>query len=201
MREVTLKEIYELASAAREKIWAKAQAYGRDPKIYLHWTAGWYNNKSDDYHINIDGNGRYFVSTDNFADVVAGTYRRNSGAVNITLCCAVYAGTRGDLGPNPPTAIQIEHMALAITAIAEALWLTIDKKHVLSHGEAADNEDGLYCHEPYGPKSTCERSDLEYLGTPESPRFNPWATDGTRGGDVLRGKAIWYLPEFRAKYE
>ena len=34
--------------------------------------------------------------------------------------------------------------------------------------------------------------DLEYLGTPESPSFNPWATDGSRGGDVLRGKANWY---------
>ena len=26
----------------------------------------------------------------------------------------------------------------------------------------------------------------------ESPYFAPWADDGTRGGDVLRGKANWY---------
>lgn len=200
MREVTLKEIYELASAAREEVWAKAKAYGREPKIYLHWTAGWYGNKSDDYHINIDKNGKYFVSTDNFADVVAGTYRRNSGAINITMCCAVKADTK-DLGPNPPTAAQIESMALVIVAVAEGLWLTIDLGHVMSHGEAADNLDGVWCHEKYGPTTTCERWDLEYLETDESPKFNPWATDGSRGGDVLRGKALWYLPEFRAKYK
>lgn len=59
-------------------------------------------------------------------------------------------------------------------------------------GEAADNEDGLNVHGDYGPRENCERWDLEYLGTSESPSFNPWATDGTRGGDVLRGKANWY---------
>ena len=26
----------------------------------------------------------------------------------------------------------------------------------------------------------------------ESPVFNPWATNGSRGGDVLRGKAQYY---------
>ena len=64
-------------------------------------------------------------------------------------------------------------------------------RHVLTHGEAADNEDGMYPHAPYGPKANCERWDLEYLGTEESPSFAPWA-QGKRGGDILRGKAIWY---------
>ena len=36
-RKVTLEEIKTLAEDARESIWEKAQAYGRDPKIYLHW--------------------------------------------------------------------------------------------------------------------------------------------------------------------
>ncbi|MDY6053320.1 MAG: N-acetylmuramoyl-L-alanine amidase, partial [Anaerovibrio sp.] len=45
---------------------------------------------------------------------------------------------------------------------------------------------------PYGPKNGCERWDLEYLGTEESPKYNPRATDGSRGGDVFRGKANWY---------
>ena len=83
-------------------------------------------------------------------------------------------------------------MAQVVVAVADGLWLNIDKNHVLTHGEAADNEDGIYPHDPYGPKSTCERWDLEYLGTSESPSFNPYATDGSRGGDVLRGKANWY---------
>lgn len=200
MREVTLKEIYQLASNAREKIWAKAKAYNREPKIYLHWTAGWYNNKYDDYHINIDKDGKYFISTEDFSESLPGTYMRNSGAINITMCCCADANTKS-LGSAPPTAAQIESMALAICVVAEGLWLTINLGHVMTHGEAADNLDGLWCHEPYGPFNGCTRWDLEYLGTSESPKYNPWATDGSRGGDVLRGKAIWYLPFFRKNYK
>ena len=62
----------------------------------------------------------------------------------------------------------------------------------MTHGEAADNEDGEELHEDYGPKSTCERWDLEYLGCCGSETYNPYATDGSRGGDILRGKANWY---------
>ena len=88
-------------------------------------------------------------------------------------------------------------MSQVIAAVCNGLWLTIDKEHVLTHGEAADNEDGDWCHDEYGPKSTCERWDLEYLGTDESPRFNPWAEDGSRGGDVLRGKANFYRNKWK----
>lgn len=191
MREATLDEIYQLAAAAHDAIWDTAKAYGRDPKIYLHWSAGYYGTKFDDYHVNIDGDGNLFVSTDDFSDVLAHTWKRNSGSVGIALDCA-YGADTNSLGSEPPTAAQIEAMAQAVWKIADALWLTIDKAHVLTHGEAADNEDGLYTHDAYGPKSTCERWDLEFLGTDESPSFNPWAEDGTRGGDVLRGKANWY---------
>ena len=41
-------------------------------------------------------------------------------------------------------------------------------------------------------RSHVVRGDLEYLGTEECPAFRPWATDGTRGGDILRGKAQYY---------
>lgn len=191
MRQVTLEELKDMAENCRESIWAQAQTYGREPKIYLHWTAGHYGQYYlNDYHIAIDYDGSIYV--DNALDeVLAHTYRRNTGAVGITLACCVGA-TSDDLGSEPPTAAQIEVMAQVIATVADGLWLTIDKNHVLTHGEAADNEDGIYPHDPYGPKSTCERWDLEYLGTSESPSFNPYATDGSRGGDVLRGKAIWY---------
>ena len=191
MREVTLEELKQLAEAAREEIWALAKGEGREPKLYAHWTAGRYDTKFSDYHINITGDGNIFISTDNLAAVLGHTYHRNSGAIGIALCCAYQANTN-DLGDYAPTAKQIEVISQVITTLADALWLTIDKDHVMTHGEAADNEDGLYPHDPYGPKSTVERWDLEYLGTDESPVYNPWATDGTRGGDILRGKANWY---------
>ena len=191
MRQVTLDELYNLADMARDEIWDIAKAYGRDPKIYLHWTAGHYFQKFPEYHINITADGKLYVATDNLAEVLSHTFKRNSGSVGMTLCCAADA-TTNDLGSEPPTADQIEAMAQVIWKVADALWLTIDKEHVMTHGEAGDNEDGLYTHDAYGPRSTCERWDLEYLGTDESPSYNPWATDGTRGGDVLRGKANWY---------
>lgn len=198
MREVTLKEIYNISSNSREKIWNMAKKLCREPKVYLHWTAGSYTNKFNDYHINIDGGGKLFVSTDDFSNIVNGTYRRNSGAVNITLCCAAGA-TTNNLGLYPPTEKQIESMAECIVAVCEGLWLTINKGHVMTHGEAAANEDGLYLH----PRYACwaddfgdgnVRWDLEFLGTSESPRYNPYSNNGSRGGDVLRGKALWYLP-------
>lgn len=191
MRRVTVEEVMDMAADCRESIWEQARAYGREPKIYLHWTAGHYGQYYlDDYHIAIDADGSIYVDHD-LDEVLAHTYHRNSGAVGITLACCVGA-TSDNLGSEPPTNAQIEAMAQVIVAVADGLWLTIDKNHVLTHGEAADNEDGIYPHDPYGPKSTCERWDLEYLGTNESPSFNPYATDGSRGGDVLRGKANWY---------
>ena len=191
MRQVSLEELYQVARNSYDGLWDAAKGLGRDVKIYLHWSAGRYNSKFEDYHVNIDGNGNIFLSTDDLSEILAHTYRRNTGSVGVSLCCA-YGATSSDLGDYAPTAEQIETMSRVGCVLADALDLTIDKKRILTHGEAADNEDGIWCHEEYGPKSTCERWDLEYLGTDESPRFNPWATDGSRGGDVLRGKMAWY---------
>ena len=191
MRQVTVEEIREMAKNCRESIWEQARSYGRDPKIYLLWTAGHYGQYYlNDYHIAIDADGSIYVGHD-FDEVLVHTYHRNSGAVCITLACCVGAASE-NLGSEPPTSEQIEAMAQVVVAVADGLWLTIDKDHVMTHGEAADNEDGIYPHDPYGPKADCQRWDLEYLGTSESPSFNPYATDGSRGGDVLRGKANWY---------
>ena len=193
MTEVTIDELRQMASDCRESIWARAKSMGREPKIYLHWTAGRYSQFWDDYHVQIDEDGKLYMPPDVTLDddSLPATYHRNTGSVAVTLLCCVGA-TSEDLGEMPPTKAQIESMAKAIVAIADGLWLTIDKNHVLTHGECADNEDGIYPHEEYGPKSTCERWDLEYLQTDESPRFNPWAEDESRGGDVLRGKANYY---------
>ncbi len=189
-RIVTVDELKQLADAARNELFEQARQMGRDPKIYLHWTAGRYDTDFGDYHVCIHGNGKIMLMAD-LTETLAHTWRRNSGAIGIALDCA-YGANSNNLGQYPPTAAQIEAMAQTIAAIADGLWLTIDKAHVMTHGEAADCEDGLELHEHYGPRTTCERWDLEYLNTDESPEFNPWATDGSRGGDVLRGKANWY---------
>ena len=192
MRRVTCAELRELGAAYRPALMYAAARCARETKLYLHWTAGHYGQFFADYHVQIDADGAiYVIGAGALDEVLAATYLRNSGSVSIALLCA-YGAMTDDLGAEPPTAAQIEAMAMAVTALADGLWLTIDKIRILTHGEAADNEDGVRAHVPYGPRTTCERWDLEYLGMAESPVFNPWATNGSRGGDVLRGKAQYY---------
>ena len=195
MRTVTIDELRAIATEARVRIWNAAKAAGREPKIYLHWSAGHYSSFFDDYHINIDFDGRLILMQPLDAHLPH-TYMRNSGSVGISLCCGFQA-TSNDLGPEPPTAAQIEAMAQAIVAVADGLWLTIDKWHVMTHAEAADNIDGLTAHDPYGPNNGCERWDLQYLGTAESPRFRYDHDDPRTGGNVLRGKANWYRNQWK----
>ena len=192
MRQVSPAELEELAGEYRAALAEAAAKYGRETKVYLHWSAGHYGQFWSDYHVQIDKDGEIYVIADGeLDDVLAATHLRNSGSVNICILGCLDANTNS-LGTEPPTAAQIEGMAKAIAALSNGLWLTIDKQRVLTHGEAADNEDGICPHDPYGPKNGCERWDLEYLGTMESPKYHPWAEDGMRGGDVLRGKANWY---------
>lgn len=189
-RIVTIEELREIASEERETIWEQAREQGREPKIYMHWSAGHYNTVFDDYHVNITADGTLYITGD-LDEVKAHTYHRNTGAVGISLCCA-YGATTNDLGDEPPTQAQIEAMSQAIEAIADGLWLTIDMEHVMTHAEAADNVDGIYASDPYGPQSTTERWDLQYLGTSESPYYITDYSSPLTGGNVLRGKAQWY---------
>lgn len=192
MRRMTCTELRELAAAYRPALNYAAARCAREVKIYLHWTAGHYGQFFADYHVQVDADGAIYVIGDGVLDdVLAATYLRNSGSISAAVLGCVGA-TTNDLGKEPPTAAQIESLAMATAALADGLWLSIDAEHILTHGEAADNEDGVYAHAPYGPRTTCERWDLEYLGTRESPIFNPGAEDGSRGGDVLRGKAQYY---------
>ena len=195
---VTLDDIRQFASDARHAIWEDARGCWREPKIYLHWTAGYYNSKFSDYHINIDGGGHFWVYDPDFSVILPHTYKRNSGSIGIALDCCVDA-TSDCLGSTPPTNDQIEAMAQCIAAVADSLWLTIDVPHVMTHGEAADNFDGNWCHERYGPSSTCERWDLQYLGTDESPEFTRDFNDPSTGGNVLRGKANWYREQWKGE--
>ena len=192
MRRVTPAELEELAGEYRAALAEAAAEYGRETKVYLHWSAGHYGQFWSDYHVQIDKDGEIYVIADGeLDDVLAATWKRNTGSVSICML-GCYKATTNNLGQESPTPLQIDGMAQAIAALCNGLWLTIDKQRVMTHGEAADNEDSIEPHETYGPRTTCERWDLEYLGTEESPTYNPWAADGTRGGDVLRGKANWY---------
>ena len=142
MKRVTLEDIQTMAEASRAQLWEDARNMQRDVKIYLHWTAGRYGQMYNDYHINIDRDGSLWASTDDFVETLSHSWHRNTGSIGVTLCCCYQAASNA-LGPYPPTAAQIEAMAQVVAVLARALWLTIDREHVLTHGEAADNMDGL----------------------------------------------------------
>ena len=174
MRRVTCAELKILAAAYRPALCYAAARCARETKVYLHWTAGHYGQFFADYHVQIDADGALYVIGDGALDaLLAATYLRNSGSVSLALLgCA--GTTTEQLGAEPPTAVQIEAMAMAVRALADGLWLTIDKARILTHGEAADNEDGVHAHAPYtdrarhandGTSSTSERR--------RAPRFTP----------------------------
>jgi hypothetical protein len=182
---MTLKELEQIAFNSKDAIWDKANSVGRDVKLYLHWSAGRYGQEFEDYHVNIDADGSIFLSTNDLSDNKSHSYHRNTGSVGIALECC-YNATTNDLGEFPPTAAQIESMAQVVAVLCKAFDLTCDIKRVMTHAEAADNKDGLSPHEPYGPDSTCERWDLWFLKNGDAP----WS-----GGDIIRGKAQFYINE------
>jgi hypothetical protein len=189
MRKVSLTELKQLALQSKSNLWSAAQSVGKDVKLYLHWSAGHYGQFFEDYHINIDKDGSIYVSIDDLSVVKSHTYKRNTGAIGISLTCCYKANTN-DLGPEPPTALQIEAMSQVIAVLAKILDLTVDIYRVMTHAEAANNLDGLdpgyecngYPEGMYGPGYSCERWDLWFI---------PGMAKG-EGGNVLRGKAIWY---------
>ena len=165
MVQITLQELIEIAQ----------EAQGQIDKIYLHWSACHYGSFFSDYHINIDADGSIHISTNDMTEKLAHTWRRNTGAIGIAMACC-YNATSNDLGEEAPTAEQVESMAKVIAVLSYALQLEITPGNIMTHAEAADL-DG------YGPATTCERWDLAILQNGDE-----WMS----GGNVLRGKAIWY---------
>lgn len=173
MKKISLEELTTLAEKATGKI----------SKIYLHWTAGNYHQFFIDYHLLIDDDGSIIASTDDLSERKCHTHMRNSKALAIAMCCGnnaiAYADGSVDFGSAPPTSRQIDTMARVVALLCKQLNLPISADIVITHCEAAE-EDG------YGPSTTCERWDLWKL--PDLPG------DGQikGGGDVIRGKALWY---------
>lgn len=209
MREIALRELQQIASHQHEI-----------NTIYLHWSAGSYTNPSNSYQINITGDGKILLMVNELGDhytpeddgydasnpyrKVSHTYRRNTQAIGISiLCCAgaeYYGGTNVEWGEYPPTRAQIEAMAKCVAVLCEEWNLPIDLRHVMTHAEAADNKDGRdpgyeyngFPNGMYGPENSVERWDLAVL--PDEP------IGGIKeGGDVIRGKALWFRNEWETK--
>lgn len=151
-------------------------------RIYLHWSGGRYTNIEDAYHISIGKDGDINVMHP-LDKTLAATWRRNTGSVAVSMMCCYdavcYSRTKVDFGSEPPTMAQIEAMSKVVCILCEELGLEMTARDVLTHSEIADI-DGY----GVGGPDPDMRWDLILLQD----------SDGVLkpGGDVIRGKAIWY---------
>lgn len=163
-----------------------AEAKGSIKHLFLHWTGCPYGQVFDAYHINIDEHGEIYLTCRTLHDRKEHTWHRNTGAVGITLCCAYKAdlsshGVPDYKGLCPPTALQIEQMAIVVAILCRELELEISFDTVRTHAEVADQDD-------YGPAKhpSDMRWDLYRLtDLPDTQNLCP-------GGVVLRKKAKAY---------
>ena len=154
---LTLDEVSALAAEARGKIHT----------IYLHWTAGRYDQVFDDYHLCIGRQGQIYapVNMNDLAEKKAHTWLRNSGAVGIALCSGFGATIRlnspsdgalngwqpydVDFGYCPPTPLQVQALVEVISTIAREAGIYINSATVLTHAEVADLDGyGIYDNDP-----------------------------------------------------
>ena len=117
------------------------KAKGSIKHIYLHWTAGRYGQAFDDYHLNIDERGEIYQTCNSLTDLKAHTWKRNTAAVGITLCCAYGAVLNSRWQPvyngYEPTELQIAQMAAVVAILCRELELEISFSTVKTHAEVA----------------------------------------------------------------
>ncbi len=165
------------------------EARGSVKRIYLHWTAGRYNQFFDDYHLNVDGDGQVYRTCGSLSERKSHTWRRNGGAVGVTLCCALgasYCGARPAFGSAPPTPAQLRSLGWIIAILCAALDLPISYAAVTTHGEIAI-ADG------YGPGSGDPDLRWDLLWIPDAD--NPGGLH--QGGHFLRSLARQYSQRLR----
>ena len=141
MRKENAMQVFNPSQISLAQLLKEARANrGKIKHIYLHWTAGRYDQFFDDYHLNIDGSGRVFRTCSSLDQIKAHTYKRNTGAIGITLCCALDASWQGevpDLGNYPPTTLQLVALAKVVAVLCAGLGLALDDSAVMTHAEAA----------------------------------------------------------------
>lgn len=134
--------------------------------IYLHWSASGNDAVFSEYHFNILGDGK-IVQTADPNTTLPHTSQRNTNSVGISVSSMCdYKNTtdwQNWYGSScPPTDIQIKNMAKLVAKIAAYYKIPIDKKHVMTHAEAAA-EDCYLCGKECPGETTC-RWDLLHHG-------------------------------------
>lgn len=119
---------------------AKLVAQGK--RIFLHWTAGGYDQVSNNYTYNIKKNGEVVFTGGN-----AHTYARNTGNIGIVVTAMAggntncYKNLRGTDCPTPITEAQLNAMVELAARLAQENNIPVDVFHIMTHGEAASLKD------------------------------------------------------------
>ena len=151
-------------------------------KIYLHWTAGQYNQIFNSYHYCITGNGEVHKMGEP-EEIKSHTWLRNTDAIGIALCCGYGAGIMlkedgsysVSWGFCPPTFTQVTVMGILIADLCEKYKIPITKDNILTHAEVALLDGySIYDNDPD------MRWDLITL---------PWI-NGESGGEYIRKLAM-----------
>lgn len=109
-------------------------------RVYLHWTAGNYNQVFEDYHTVILGDGKVVNVHPYTTELRAHTYARNKNSVALSLACM----GGGGFNQYPPTQAQIRSMCRETARlIRNAGWTAdkIDSRRIMTHAEAAALRD------------------------------------------------------------
>ena len=113
---------------------------GKPKKIYLHWTAGGYNNPVGGYHTVFTGDGKMHRKLDYS---VKGQHTESRNTDSVGLSVAAMAGGEGNY--QWPKSIQLEKMTAEAARLAKSWgWTASDIKlsNIMTHGEAGSGRDG-----------------------------------------------------------
>jgi len=179
---------------------------GKDTQIYLHWTAGNYNDasKSYGYHTIFGGDGSVYRNKD--YDVTGKhTEGKNGNSVGLSLA-AMAGATPNNFGSKPVTHEQLNQMSAEAARLAIKWgWGEGDiDKNIWTHAEAGSG---------YDPRGLAGHADSDGDGQPDNYGPTAWGGLGARwdlwmikqggkpgsGGPIIRDMVKKHFRNFKAE--
>lgn len=117
---------------------------GRDKKLYLHWTAGGYNDPIGGYHSVITGDGKVHRKID-YNKTGNHTESRNQNSVGLAVAAMREVPKGSGKYTDWPKPVQIDRLVEESAKITKAWgWKPsdININKVMTHGEAGSGKDG-----------------------------------------------------------
>lgn len=146
-------------------------------KGFWHWSAGHWNQAFPDYTYIVMGrpDGEVIQNYSSLDIPMYATWHENMGSIDIAAMCAAGAVLGGSMGKEPPTKLQYERLAYIAAHESLLHGIPMDYVHWKTHHEIA-LIDG------YGPGSGSKDMRWDFI----------------HDGDLLRGKAKWYMEKIRS---